>query len=100
MNRDERHDDFRTVRSFLVESYLATRNAAALAALARHAHVLEAGQAIRHLGSLVLVEDEVCFHVFEAPSAATLLAASEEAGLPCERVTKTIWAAGSGLEPT
>jgi hypothetical protein len=83
------------VRSFLVESYMATRNPSALDTLVGRARSMQKGRVIRHLGSLVLLEDEVCFHVFEAPSAAALLAASEEAGLPCERVTETIWRPGA-----
>lgn len=49
---------------------------------------------IRHLASVVLLDDEVCFHVFEAPSAGALQAATEEAGLPCERITETMWRPG------
>ena len=79
------------VPSFLVEGYLATPNREKLEALARRAHVLEAGETIRYLGSLVLAEDEVCFHIFEAPSAASLLEASERAELEHERVVETIW---------
>jgi hypothetical protein len=84
------------VRSFLVESYLATPEPSELETLVRRAHAVEKPRVIRHLASVVLLEDEVCLHVFEAPSAAALLAASEEAGLPCERVTETIWRSGRG----
>jgi hypothetical protein len=84
------------VRSFLVESYLATRNESELETVVRSAHAIEKARVIRHLGSLVLLEDEVCFHVFEAPSAAALLAAAEDAGLACERVTETLWRPGRG----
>lgn len=79
------------MRSFLVESYLATRDPYELETLIRRAHAIEKARVIRHLGSLVLLEDEICFHVFEAPSAAVLLAASEQAELPCDRVAETIW---------
>jgi hypothetical protein len=84
------------VRSFLVESYLATREPSELETLVRRAHAIEKPRVIRHLASLVLIEDEVCFHVFEAPSAAALQAATEQAGLPCERVTETVWRPGRG----
>jgi hypothetical protein len=83
------------VRSFLIESYFVTRDAVEVEALARRARAVETTDAIRHLGSVVLLEDEVCLHVFEAPSAAALRRASEQVGLPCERVTETIWAPGS-----
>jgi len=84
------------VRSFLVESYLATRNESELEAAVRRAHAVENARVIRHLGSLVMLEDEVCFHLFEAPSAAALLAATEEVGLSCERVVETLWRPGRG----
>lgn len=77
-----------------MESYLATRNLAELETLVRRAHAIERARVIRHLGSLVLLEDEVCFHIFEAPSAAALQAATAKTGLPCERVTETIWRPG------
>lgn len=79
------------MRSFLLESYVATREPSELETLVRQARAIEKPRVIQHLASLVLLEDEICFHVFEAPSAAELLAASQEAGLPCERVTETIW---------
>jgi hypothetical protein len=84
------------MRSFVVESYLATQDRFALETLVRRAHATEKARVIRYLGSFVILEDEVCFHVFEAPSAAALLTASEKAGLPCERVTETIWRPGRG----
>jgi hypothetical protein len=85
------------VRCFLVESYLATRDESELEAVVRRAQAIGRTGATRHLGSLVLLEDEVCFHIFEAPSATALLAATEEAGLSCERVTETLWRRGRGV---
>lgn len=82
------------VRSFLVESYLASRSQSELEALVGRVRAIEKSDAIRHLGTLLLLEDEVCFHVFEAPSAVALMSATEEAGLSCERVTETIWRPG------
>jgi hypothetical protein len=82
------------VRCFLVETYLETRSASELEAVVGRARAIEIPRAIRHLGSLALLEDEVCFHVFEAPSARALLAATQAAGLSCERVTETLWRPG------
>lgn len=79
------------VPSFLVEGYLATPSRARLEALAQSVHALEACEAIRYLGSLVLLEDEVCFHIFEAPSVDSLLEAGKRADLEHERVVETIW---------
>lgn len=90
--------------NFLVEGYLATPNRAELEALARKATALEEVEAIRYLGSLVLPEDEICFHLFEASSVASLLEASELAELEHERVVETIWIPAAlssrDLEPT
>jgi hypothetical protein len=79
------------VPAFLVEGYLATKNPAELEAVAGRARAVEAGEAIRYLGSLFLADDEICFHVFEAPSFAALLNASERAGLAHDRVVETVW---------
>ena len=86
----------RDVRSFLVEGYQATRGNAELEELARRIAVVAAeSESIRYLGSLVLLEDDVCLHVFEAPSAAALVEASKRAQLPHERVVETVWLAPS-----
>lgn len=80
------------VPSYLVEVYIATHDAAELESAARQATALAAGStAIRHLGSVVLLPEEVCLHVFEAPSLATLSAASERARLGHDRVVETVW---------
>ncbi|MGH3104296.1 MAG: hypothetical protein ACRDN6_09405 [Gaiellaceae bacterium] len=87
------------VRSFLVEAYLRTCEAAELEALGRQASAVAAGsQAIRYLGSLVLLKDEVCFHVFEAPSLDAIVDASEREELASDRIVETIWIAPGGLE--
>jgi hypothetical protein len=83
------------VPTFLVEGYLPTATGGELETLARRAHALEAAEAIRYLGSLVLSEDEVCFHIFEAPSVAALVEASERAELGHDRVVETIWIPGA-----
>jgi hypothetical protein len=75
----------------VVEGYLATPTPVELETLARRAYAVETVEGIRYLGSLVLPEDEVCFHVFEAPSVAALLEASERAELAHERLVETVW---------
>lgn len=84
------------MRTFLVESYLTTRDESELETVVRQARAVENALWIRYLGSLVLLEDEVCFHVFEAPSAGVLLAAADKAELLWERVAETLWRPGSG----
>lgn len=83
------------MRSFLVEGYQATGGNADLEELARRTDaVAAASESIRYLGSLVLLEEEVCLHVFEAPSVAALVEASMRAQLQHDRVVETVW-----LEP-
>ena len=80
------------MRSFLVEGYFERQGTDALEALAgRAAAVVDAAATIRHLGSLVLPDDEICLHLFEAPSLATLVGASREAELAHERIVETVW---------
>ena len=70
---------------------MASPNQERLDALVRRAHALEAGEAIRYIGSLALLDDEICFHIFEAPSAAALVEAIERAELEHDRVVETVW---------
>lgn len=81
--------------NFLVESYLAATNRAQFGELAHLARAVESSKGIRHLGSLVLLEDEICFHVFEAPSVDALAGASELVGLAHDRIVEAIWIAAT-----
>ena len=45
---------------------------------------------IRHLRTWFLPEDETCFSLFEAPSAAALKAAGDAAGVRYSRITEAI----------
>lgn len=82
------------VRSFLVETYVGQPELGRLEALARKAEAVAAlSPAIRYLGSLVLTEDEVCLHVFEAPSLEAIVEASDHEDLARDRVVETIWIA-------
>ena len=42
-------------------------------------------------GALFLPHDELVLCLFEAPSPALVKRASEQAGMPCERVIETVW---------
>jgi hypothetical protein len=80
------------VKSFLVESYCARLDAHTVATLRRAASGLEdESRGIRHLASVVLAADEICFHAFLAPSATVLYDASKRAQLANERVVEAIW---------
>jgi hypothetical protein len=44
-------------------------------------------------GALYLPGDELVLSLFESASRASVKAASERAGMPCERVIETVWVA-------
>jgi Protein of unknown function (DUF4242) len=80
------------MRSYLVEVYQPRIGADAAAARARSAAdaVSRAGTPVRYVRSIFVPEDETCFHVFEAPSAAAIVEASRRASVPFLRVTEAI----------
>jgi len=90
------------MRTFLVEAYFARSDGADLVALAERAGaVARRSPAIRYLGSLVVSEDEICLHLFEAPSLGALLRATAGGDLARDRVVETAWLpAAFALEPT
>ena len=44
-------------------------------------------------GALYLPHDDLVLCLFEAPTGAAVKRASEQAGMPCERVIETVWVA-------
>ena len=72
----------RTGPSGLLEA--ATRARKAADAMTRE------GTPIRYLRAMFLGDDEVCFHVYEAPSPELVREASRRAAIPVERVTETL----------
>jgi hypothetical protein len=46
---------------------------------------------IAYLGSLLFVDDDLVLCLFHAPSRATVMALSELAGIPCERLINSTW---------
>lgn len=81
--------------SYLVESYLARMRAAELAAtVSRARRAAEAmcgeGISVRHVRSTFLLEDEVCLHLFEAPSADAAGEASRRAAIRYDRITEAV----------
>ena len=81
--------------SFLVETYVAhtpspdVRTLAALARAGAAAGTRE-GLDIRHVRSFLAPEDDMCFHVFEAPSRLAVTRMTEVAHLDHERITEVI----------
>jgi Nickel responsive protein SCO4226-like len=87
--------------NFLVEVY-APRNAALteLVAAARGATVRdsESGR-IEYVDSILVPDDETCFHVFRGPSAFAVAAVAKRAGLPFQRVVgPVLQQSGEGIE--
>jgi Protein of unknown function (DUF4242) len=80
---------------YLVERYLphTTPNRLATAALrAQQAaeQMSTKGVTVRYLHSTFLLQDEMCFCLFEAHSARVVAEANEAAGLPYERISEAI----------
>ena len=81
--------------SYLVESYLSRKRAAELAPTtnrARQAAEAMCGEGIpvRHVRATFLAEDEVCLHLFEAPSAEAAGEASKRAAIAYDRIVEAI----------
>jgi Nickel responsive protein SCO4226-like len=53
----------------------------------------DARHGARYLGSLLFRDDELVLCMFEAPSPLAVKRASEQAGIPCERVMDSLWLA-------
>jgi hypothetical protein len=49
-----------------------------------------AGLKITYLGALIVPDDELAFHVFGASDVATVLEASNRAGLRVERIVRSV----------
>lgn len=83
------------MRSFLVESYVARTQVQDLCSLSALAEAgAEAGARegidVRHVRSFLTPDDEICFHVFEAPSRQEVARMTELANLDHERITEVI----------
>jgi len=72
---------------FVVERYLPALNEAGVRAQAGREAKLPG---VRHVRTMYLCEDELCFSLFEAPSIAVLRTANERSGLVFERITEAI----------
>jgi Protein of unknown function (DUF4242) len=82
------------VRHYLVETYVASGKADLPGATARARAAAErlsrSGQGVRYLRSILLPEDETCFHLFEGESRQAVERVSEAAGLGRGRIVEAI----------
>ena len=93
-------EDRRESTEYLVEVYVSAQAAGELermaARAARAAEELKGqGKSVRYVRSILVPEEETCFHVYAASSAAEVREASERAGLRPERVAAAIQADGT-----
>jgi hypothetical protein len=79
------------VRTFIVEHYLpgsSTADRAAAAEQVRDAVDALAQRGVTHRETVIVDDDELCMHVFDAADEATLVAAHAAAGLPVDRLVE------------
>ena len=85
--------------TFVIESYMSRTgtgelDAAAARLRAAIAEMPESAGRVRYLRSMFVPDDEICFHVIEAPSQEVAVDAARRAGLTPDRVVKAEAAAG------
>jgi hypothetical protein len=83
------------VPSYLVETYLTRgrseeRRASERRARSAAAELTQGSRLVRFDRSIHVPEDEICFYVFDAPSARVAARAAERAGLDPLRVVEAI----------
>jgi hypothetical protein len=77
-------------RTFMVEAYApASSDFPTLSEHARRAEGIDAAAArIKHLRSILVPDDEICFHLHEADSADTVAHALHVGGLRAQRIVE------------
>jgi uncharacterized protein DUF4242 len=83
------------VRAYIAESYLPRIRRGDLADATRRAQraaeeLAAEGQAVRHLHTTFVPEDEVCLHVFEATSAQAVGEVMRKAALAADRIVEAV----------
>ena len=73
-------------RQFLVEAFLPRGRQHELPASVARVSAAAAGTGVRHLRSIAVPEDEVCFHLFEGASADAVRAVARAAEIDADRV--------------
>ena len=80
---------------FLVELYVSRAEAASTGPCAEQARraaqeLSNQGTSVRYLRSIFVPEDETCFHLYNASSAAAVRAVASRAGLRFERISEAV----------
>jgi hypothetical protein len=80
---------------YLIESYLSRTHAAELAPTRDRARwaaeaMCKEGILVRHVRSTFLAEDEVCLHLFEAPTAGAAREVSRRAEIEFDRIVEAV----------
>jgi len=83
-------------RLFLVERYWpgvtsTTLDPALVRLRVEAAQLTDAGEQVRHMGSLLMTADETVFCLFRAASRASLVRANKRAAMPCDRIAEATW---------
>jgi len=78
------------VPSFILETYTPRLSSSDLDELAGRAKQAAAGTPVNHVRTYLVPEDEMCMHVFEAPSSAAIRDVATRAGLEIERIIQTV----------
>lgn len=76
--------------SFILETYVTGLTPIELDELAERTKHAATGTAVVHVRSYFVPEDEMCMHVFEAPSREAVEELASAAGLEVERVIHTV----------
>lgn len=76
--------------SYLVETYLARDQSKERAARERRARAAAEELMLRFERSIHVPEDEICFYVFDAPSARDAVRVAERAGLHPIRIVEAV----------
>lgn len=82
---------------FILETYTPRLSSSDLDDLVGRAKRATTGTQVSHVRSYLVPEDEMCMHVFEAPSGAAVHDVAARAGLEIERIVQTV---GELADPT
>jgi len=78
------------VPGFILETYTPRLSASDLDDVVARAKNATTGTEVSHIRTYLVPEDEMCMHVFEAPSSAAVHDVAARAGLEIERIIQTV----------